>query len=87
MAGVTLPGAPAMVAGSNRHIAWGFTNSYGDWSDAIVLQPGTNEGTYRSGDAERCDDAVKREGADGGFTREAAGGVFGEPGARAESDG
>jgi penicillin amidase len=31
--GVTLPGAPLMVAGSNGHIAWGFTNSYGDWLD------------------------------------------------------
>jgi penicillin amidase len=31
--GVTLPGAPVLVAGSNSHIAWGFTNSYGDWAD------------------------------------------------------
>jgi len=29
--GVTLPGAPVLVAGSNGHIAWGFTNSAGDW--------------------------------------------------------
>jgi penicillin G amidase len=29
--GVTLPGVPALVVGSNRHIAWGFTNSYGKW--------------------------------------------------------
>jgi penicillin G amidase len=29
--GVTLPGVPALVAGSNGHIAWGFTNSYGKW--------------------------------------------------------
>ena len=29
--GVTLPGAPLLVAGSNGHIAWGFTNSYGNW--------------------------------------------------------
>jgi penicillin G amidase len=33
LAGVTLPGTPALVAGSNGHIAWGFTNSYGDFSD------------------------------------------------------
>lgn len=39
--GVTLPGTPAMVVGSNRNLAWGFTNSYGDWSDVIVLT--TNE--------------------------------------------
>src|SRR6185436_7934866 len=31
--GVTLPGVPSLVAGSNRHIAWAFTNSYGDWAD------------------------------------------------------
>ena len=29
--GVTLPGAPLLVAGSNGHIAWGFTDSYGNW--------------------------------------------------------
>ncbi len=33
--GLTLPGAPALIAGSNGQIAWGFTNSYGDWSDWI----------------------------------------------------
>ena len=31
--GVTLPGTPVLVAGSNGHIAWGFSNSYGDWLD------------------------------------------------------
>lgn len=35
--GLTLPGAPIIVAGSNGHIAWGFTNSYGDWIDVSVL--------------------------------------------------
>jgi len=33
--GVTLPGAPAMVIGSNGHVAWGFTNSGGDWMDWV----------------------------------------------------
>ncbi len=33
VAGFTLPGIPAVIVGSNRHIAWGFTNSYGDWLD------------------------------------------------------
>ena len=36
--GVTLPGTPALVAGSNGHIAWGFTNSYGDWLDFVRVQ-------------------------------------------------
>jgi penicillin G amidase len=31
--GVTLPGTPAVAAGSNGKVAWGFTNSYGDFSD------------------------------------------------------
>jgi penicillin amidase len=35
--GATLPGGPAMVVGSNGMIAWGLTNSAGDWSDLIEL--------------------------------------------------
>jgi penicillin amidase len=31
--GVTLPRVPLLVAGSNGHIAWGFTNSNGNWFD------------------------------------------------------
>ena len=37
LTGVTLPGVPALVVGSNGHVAWGFTNSYGDWSDLVLL--------------------------------------------------
>lgn len=36
--GVTLPGAPGIVVGSNGRVAWGFTNSYGDWSDVVLVQ-------------------------------------------------
>lgn len=39
LAGVTLPGLPALVAGSNGRIAWGFTNSLADTSDIVVLTP------------------------------------------------
>ena len=35
--GVTLPGVPALVAGSNGQVAWGFTNSYGQWFDWIKV--------------------------------------------------
>ena len=35
--GVTLPGAPTLVVGSNTHVVWGFTNSYADWSDIVLL--------------------------------------------------
>ena len=53
LAGVTLPGTPFVVAGSNGHIAWGYTNSYGDWTDAVVLQPGFSPGTYRTPEGDR----------------------------------
>ena len=36
--GVTLPGAPLLVAGSNGRVAWGFTNSYGDWLSVQRLE-------------------------------------------------
>lgn len=35
--GFTLPGLPAVIVGSNGHVAWGFTNSYGDWLDWMRL--------------------------------------------------
>ena len=35
--GVTLPGIPSMVVGSNGHVAWGFTNTGGDWSDLVRI--------------------------------------------------
>lgn len=38
LTGVSLPGAPAVIVGSNGQVAWGFTNSYGDWSDLIELE-------------------------------------------------
>jgi penicillin amidase len=37
--GVTLPGLPSIVVGSNGHVAWGFTNSNGDWSDLVRIDP------------------------------------------------
>jgi len=51
LTGVTLPGLPALVAGSNRHIAWGFTNSYGDWLDwvRVNLDPADKD-RYRTAD-------------------------------------
>jgi penicillin amidase len=35
--GVTLPGLPSLVVGSNGHVAWGFTNTGGDWSDLVRI--------------------------------------------------
>jgi penicillin amidase len=36
--GVSLPGVPGIVSGSNGAIAWGFTNSFGDYCDLILLE-------------------------------------------------
>ena len=35
--GVTLPGVPAVVVGSNTYIAWGFTNSQTDTQDIVYI--------------------------------------------------
>ncbi|PTY05120.1 penicillin acylase family protein [Opitutaceae bacterium EW11] len=35
--GVTIPGTPVVVAGSNGRIAWGFTNADADMSDIVPL--------------------------------------------------
>lgn len=37
IAGVSIPGLPILVAGSNGNIAWGLTNSSGDWSDLVRI--------------------------------------------------
>ncbi|MDH5832930.1 penicillin acylase family protein [Luteimonas kalidii] len=42
--GLTLPGLPAIVAGSNGHVAWGYTNSYADTLDWALERPCTAAG-------------------------------------------
>ncbi|TKS53725.1 penicillin acylase family protein [Luteimonas yindakuii] len=37
--GFTLPGLPAVIVGSTGHVAWGFTNSYGDFLDWQRVRP------------------------------------------------
>ena len=47
--GVTLPGVPAVVVGSNTHVAWGFTNTYADWNDVVLLElDPSNSNRYRT---------------------------------------
>ncbi|MFC4819102.1 penicillin acylase family protein [Dokdonella ginsengisoli] len=36
--GASLPGTPAMIVGSNGHVAWGFTNSYIDTTDWVRVK-------------------------------------------------
>jgi len=46
--GVSLPGTPAVIVGSNGQIAWGFTNSYGDWLDWVrVLRDPADPSRYK----------------------------------------
>ncbi len=47
--GASLPGTPAIAVGSNRQVAWGFTNSYGDFADwvRVMLDP-ADSFRYRS---------------------------------------
>jgi len=49
--GASLPGAPAIVVGSNGRIAWGFTNSYVDVADWMRVQRDPADAKrYRSAD-------------------------------------
>ncbi len=59
VSGFTLPGIPAVIVGSNRHVAWGFTNSYGDWSDFYRVEwTDAAHSRYRSAQGERATDIV-----------------------------
>lgn len=49
--GATLPGVPIVVLGRNRHMAWGFTNTYPDTQDLILEQVNPdNPDEYRTED-------------------------------------
>lgn len=41
--GVTLPGSAALVTGSNGFVAWGFTNTEGDWYDLMGIEIDPND--------------------------------------------
>ena len=46
--GITVPGGPVIIAGSNGHVAWGFTNSRVDTSDLVVISTGISPELYRA---------------------------------------
>jgi len=53
ISGVSLPGAPVVVAGSNGDVAWGFTNSYGQYMDLVRLRiDPARPGRYQGPDGE-----------------------------------
>ena len=67
LTGITLPGVPALVVGSNTHVAWGFTNTYADWSDLILLNVDPQDPTrYRTPDGwrnfDRYDEVIEVAG-------------------------
>jgi penicillin amidase len=53
--GVTLAGVPALVAGSNGFVAWGFTNVTGDVADWVIVEevPG-DPSRYRTEDGDEA---------------------------------
>ncbi len=56
--GVTLPGLPLVVVGSNGHIAWGFTNSYIDTMDWKLETPCTEPAAGRCAPITRHDERI-----------------------------
>lgn len=53
IAGVTLPGTPLLVVGSNGHVAWGFTNTTSDWADVVTLKLNAAGTHYLAGGVEK----------------------------------
>jgi penicillin amidase len=49
--GASLPGNPGVVIGATDALAWGFTNTMGDFQDLIVVETSAGDpGTYRTPD-------------------------------------
>ena len=46
LVGVTLPGVQSLVVGSNGDVAWGFTNSYGQWFDIVAHRQTAGTGQF-----------------------------------------
>lgn len=53
VAGVTLPGAPLLIVGSNGRVAWGFTNTTSDWADVVRLKLNAAGTHYMAGGVEK----------------------------------
>lgn len=53
--GVTMPGGQPLAVGSNGDVAWGFTNSAGDWADLVIVEPAPGDATrYQTPDGPRA---------------------------------
>jgi len=67
--GVSLPGLPMLVSGSNGHIAWAFTNSYIDTTDLVALELDPQDPSrYRTPEGwktfDQVDETLEVKGAD-----------------------
>ncbi|MGZ4969539.1 MAG: penicillin acylase family protein [Methylobacter sp.] len=71
-AGLILPGTPLLIAGSNRHIAWGATNLSGDFLDLVKLDINpANPDQYRVGEQwQRFDEYPETIVVKGGETKQ-----------------
>ncbi len=60
--GVTLPGVPFVVVGSNTHVAWAFTNSYIESGDAVVIErvPGAADSYRTPGGPRRIETRIEK---------------------------
>ncbi len=53
ISGVSLPGAPLVVAGSNGDVAWGYSNSYGHYVDLVRMERDADDpNRYRGADGQ-----------------------------------
>ena len=69
LVGATLPGTPTLTAGSNGHIAWGYTNAYVDTLDVVAVESETTANLfYRSPtgftEIEQRAETIRVKGAD-----------------------
>lgn len=67
--GASLPGAPAIVVGSNGEVAWGFTNAYADVTDWVrVVRDPDDASRYRTAAGwqtfERHQEVIRVKGGD-----------------------
>ncbi|MEO8383843.1 MAG: penicillin acylase family protein [Betaproteobacteria bacterium] len=53
LAGISLPGVPGLVVGSNGAVAWGFTSAEGDWFDWIPVRESSDGSQYVDGSQSR----------------------------------
>ncbi|ARN83979.1 penicillin acylase family protein [Methylocystis bryophila] len=54
LCGLTIPGLPFVVSGSNGHVAWGFTSINGDFTDLVRIEHDDRDATnYRTAEGSR----------------------------------